>query len=176
MESTKDFSFSSRQNHYENQQQQRRIPDQIKVLRRPVGSNINMIVEVATHVYLGYFENGQLVDSLSFDPNEGEGIRDPLETSNNELLVIQGSRKLLINYWRQMKEIRQGKSEDNYLLLSWNCGHVAAYLLDQCVTRPEDKAAFKAASKWALAANKIANMRGKDAYAIYRDGPQKKNQ
>jgi hypothetical protein len=176
MQNITDFFFGSRQNHYESQQQQRRIPDQIKVLRRPVGSNINMIVEVATHVYLGYFENGRLVDSLSFDPNEGDGIRDPLETSNNELLVIEGSRRLLNDYWRQMKQTRQGFQEEYYRLQSWNCGHVAAYLLDQCNTRPEDQAAFKAASKWALAANKVANIRGKDAYEIYRDGPQKKNQ
>lgn len=150
--------------------------DEIKVLRRPVSSNINAVVEVATHVYLGYFEDKELVDSLSFDPNEGEGIRDPIEKWNNEYSVTIGERKKLKKYWNSMKEVRVGFEESKYKLLEWNCGHVAAHLLDQCPVAKEDKSKFKKASKWALDSNKAANITNKDSHEIYRDSLQKKDQ
>ncbi|BDS13816.1 hypothetical protein [Aureispira anguillae] len=150
--------------------------DEIKVLRRPVSSNINLIVEVATHVYLGYFENKKLVDSLSFDPNEGQGIKDPKEEWNNEFTVIVGERKKLQAYWSAMKDTRKGFDEKKYILLKWNCGHVASYLLDNCPVHKDDLSKFKNGAAWALAANKVANITNQTSYDIYSESDQKKDQ
>lgn len=149
--------------------------DEIRILTRPVGSNINVVMEIATHVYLGYFEKDELVDSLSFDPNEGEGIRDPIGEWNNSYIVVTGDRMVLSKYWKEMKEVRQSYSESKYELLKWNCGHVAANLLDKCNVRKEHVKLFKTASEWAINVNKVANIKGKEVFEIYQDSKEKKD-
>lgn len=99
----------------------------IELRKRPVQGMLGMI---ATHEFLVKLDQeGNLIDSLSFDPSESDGLtdNDPYNKSRGSTLVSETATD---DDWRQLREAYVSFARRQYNVNNHNCTHAVENALN----------------------------------------------
>ncbi len=84
----------------------------------------------ATHAFIALLDCGRVVDSLSFDPNNSNGLEDRMPENSSCGSEVIGT-EIIMDTWTKLKDTFQRNTNQAYSLESYNCTHAIRNALNE---------------------------------------------